>query len=138
MYPFTFFVKALPPHVGGEARGPIIRIAVKYRNDEGIYRHELVHVKQWAAMSLLAIPVAYMLNHFGRIDLVSLAVIPLTFHAVLYKFISSYRLWCEVSAYKEQARFYPDDRKPFFAQFIAEYYDLKITPEEALKVLSRS
>jgi hypothetical protein len=128
MYPLTFFVKSLQPHVGGEARGPIIRIAEKYR-------HELMHVKQWATFAWLSIPLAYSLFYFGRLDLISLACVPLTIHSVLYRFIPRYRLWAEVSAYKEQARFYPDDRRAIFAEFISMYYDLKITPEQALKHL---
>jgi hypothetical protein len=135
MYPLTFFVKSLPPHVGGEARGPIIRIAEKYRHDEGLYRHELMHVKQWATFAWLSIPLAYALYHFGYFDYLGMAVLPLTIHSVLYKFIPRYRLWAEVSAYKEQARFYPDDRRALFAEFISMYYDLKITPEQALKKL---
>jgi hypothetical protein len=51
MYPLTFYVKTLGPNTGGEARGPVIRILEEYRNDEGIYRHELMHVKQWAAFA---------------------------------------------------------------------------------------
>jgi hypothetical protein len=50
-YPLTFYVHTLPPDVGGCANGPVIRILEKYRNDEGIYRHELMHVKQWAAFA---------------------------------------------------------------------------------------
>jgi len=138
MYPLTFFVKTLPPNVGGCANGPVIRILDKYRHDEGLYRHELMHVKQWAAWSLLAIPLAYWLHHFGLMDFMGVAVIPLALHSILYRFIPRYRLWCEVSAYKEQARFYFDDRKPMFAEFISDAYSLKITPEEALKVLNRS
>jgi hypothetical protein len=51
MYPLTFYVKTLGPNTGGEARGPVIRILEEYRNDEGIYRHELMHVKQWATFA---------------------------------------------------------------------------------------
>jgi hypothetical protein len=107
----------------------------KYRHDEGLYRHELMHVKPWAAFAWLSIPLAYGLHHFGRLDMIGLAVVPLAIYSALYKFIPRYRLWAEVSAYKEQARFYPDDRRAIFAEFISMYYDLKITPEQALKHL---
>lgn len=34
-YPLVFYVKTLPPGVGGCANGPVIRILEKYRGDEG-------------------------------------------------------------------------------------------------------
>jgi hypothetical protein len=46
MYPLTFYVKSLPPDVGGRANGPVIRIMEKYRHDKGIYRHELMNLNQ--------------------------------------------------------------------------------------------
>ena len=135
MYPLAFYVKSLPPDVGGCANGPIIRLLEKYRHDDGIYRHELMHVKQWAFWAALAIPAALLFYHFGRLDLIGYSLLSLSLHSVLYRFIPRYRLFCEVSAYKEQALFYPDDRNPLFAEFIADAYDLKITKEEALKAL---
>ena len=137
MYPLTFFVKSLPPNIGGESRGPIIRILEKHRHDEGLYRHELEHVKQWFRLAVLSVPLAYALFHFGLVDFMDLALLPLAFHTVLYKLLPSYRLWCEVSAYKAQALYYPDDRRPLFAEFIAGYYDLNITTKQALDALNR-
>ena len=137
MYPLTFFVKSLPPNVGGEARGPVIRILEKYRNDEGLYRHELEHVKQWFRLAVLSVPLAYALFHFGLVDFMGLAILPMAFHTILYKLSTAYRLWCEVSAYKVQALYYPDDRRPLFAEFIAGYYDLNITTKQALDALNR-
>lgn len=138
MYPLTFFVKTLAPNVGGEARGLVIRILEKYRHDEGLYQHELLHVKQWFVWSLLSLPVAYVLYKAGHMDFIGLAVLPLVFHTALYRFVPAYRLWAESEAYKEQAKYYPDDRRPLFAEYLAEYYNLKITKEEALKLLNRS
>jgi hypothetical protein len=134
-YPLTFFVKSLPLNVGGCANGPIIRILDKYRHDEGLYRHELMHVKQWSTFAWLSIPLAYALYHFGYFDYIGVAILPMALHSALYRLIPRYRLWAEVSAYKEQSRFYPDDRRALFAEFISMYYDLKITPEQALKHL---
>jgi hypothetical protein len=37
-HPLTFYVKSLAPGTSGEARGPVIRILEKYRNDRGIDR----------------------------------------------------------------------------------------------------
>lgn len=134
-YPFIFYVRNLPPDVGGCANGPVIRLLERYRFDEGIYRHELMHVKQWAMFAWLSIPLAYALYHFGYFDYLGLSVLPMALHSALYRLIPRYRLWAEVSAYKEQLRFYPDDRSEFFAEYLAEYYDLKIRPAQALKHL---
>lgn len=109
-WPLTFYVKSLPPGVGGCANGPVIRILEKYRDDRGIYEHELKHVKQWFCNLLLV-------------------------HSVLYLLSSKYRLWAEVSAYKEQLKCYSDDRSELFASYISKYYNIKITQEEALKLL---
>lgn len=109
-YPLTFYVKSLPPGVGGCANGPIIRILDKYRNDQGIYAHELVHCKQW--------------------------FLTLSIHSFLYLLVPKYRLWSEVQAYKEQAKHYTDNRKALFARFISDSYNLAITPDEALTLLN--
>ena len=136
-YPLTFYTKSLGPDNAGEARGPVIRILEKYRHDEGLYRHELMHVMQWAVWSSLCIPTAYMLYQLGLFDWMGLAILPSTFHQLLYKLIPSYRFWCEVEAYKIQALYYPDDRRPLFAEYIAGYYDLNITTKQALDALNR-
>ena len=135
MYPLTFYVKSLPPNVGGCANGPVIRILEKYRNDKGIYAHELLHVKQWAVWSLLSIPAAYVLYQLALFDYLALAILPLSLHSVLYRFVTPYRFWCEVEAYKEQAKHYNDDRKPLFAEYIANSYDLPHTTKQALDAL---
>jgi hypothetical protein len=135
MYPLTFYTKSLPPDVGGCANGPVIRILEKYRHDKGIYRHELLHVKQWFVWSLLSIPVAYVLYQLALFDYIALSILPIALHSVLYRFIPSYRFWCEVECYKEQAKHYPDDRKPLFAEYIANGYDLPHTTKQALDAL---
>lgn len=137
MYPLTFFVKSLGPDTAGEARGPVIRILEKYRHDEGIYQHELMHVMQWAVWSILCLPTAYVLYQLGLFDYLGLAILPCTFHQLLYKIMPAYRFWAEVEAYKVQALSYPDDRRPLFAEFIAGYYDLNITTKQALDALNR-
>jgi hypothetical protein len=83
MYPLTFFVKSLPPDVGGCANGPVIRILEKYRDDEGLYRRELTHVKQWATFAWLSIPLAYALYHFGYFDYLGMSVLPISLHTAL-------------------------------------------------------
>ena len=137
MYPLTFYVKTLPPDVGGCSNGPVIRILEKYRNDKGLHQHELVHVKQWAMWSLLSIPAAYVLCQLALFDYMALAFLPMSLHSILYRLVPAYRFWCEVEAYKEQAKHYNDDRKPLFAEYIANSYDLPHTTKQALDALNR-
>ena len=136
-YPLTFYVQSLPPKVGGCAKGPVIRILEKYRNDRGIYEHELLHVKQWAALSLLGLLWWAGCYHFGFMQWAGLGIVSLAFHQVLYTIVPAYKLWAEVRCYREQAKHYPDDRRPLFAQFIALNYGLKVTPEHALALLRK-
>ena len=75
-----FYTDALPEGVGGDARGPVIRIRSKYREDQGIHQHELEHVRQWWRT--------------------------LGLHSVLYFVSRRYRLWAEAQAYQMQ-RWYP-------------------------------
>jgi hypothetical protein len=110
-YPFAFYVKSLPPNVGGMANGPVIRILEKYRDDVGLYKHELMHVKQW--------------------------FMTLGLHSIFYLLSDRYKLWAEVQAYKEQAKHYPDDRSELFAAFIADFYGLKVTAAQALVLLRK-
>lgn len=108
-YPLVFYVESLQGTRAGEARGPVIRILEAYRDDAGILAHEMVHVKQW----------------FRTLGL----------HSFLYILSDDYKLSAEVEAYKEQMTHYPGDRRPLFAKFLSERYDLSITPEAALELL---
>ena len=109
-YPLVFYVNSLPQGVNGRANGPVIRILKSRKGDEGLYQHELTHVKQW---------------------FIGLFI----FHGLLYQFSQRYRLWAEVQAFKKQAKCYPDDRIPLFAAAIATRYNLKISKENAEKLL---
>ena len=110
-WPLTFYTERFVPEGAGAcARGPVIFIRPKYRGDFGIYKHELEHVKQ---------------------SFIGLFI----FHALLYLLVPEYRLWCEVQAYKEQAKHYTDDRIPKFAGYISKYYRLNISVEDVEKLL---
>ena len=113
-YPLTFYTtRLLPSNAAGGVRQifiiPVILIRPDKRDDFGIYRHELTHVKQVFKTFFL----------FG----------------FLY-WIKEYRLACEVEAYKEQAKHYQDDRLPLFAWRIATKYNLPITEQAALALLT--
>ena len=100
----------VPKWAAGCARGPLIFIRPQYKGDAGLVAHEQVHVRQ-AFIGLFIV------------------------HAWLYLLSDRYKLWCEVAAYKEQAKHYADDRLPQFAGFISHNYGLSITHQEALKLL---
>jgi hypothetical protein len=75
-----------------------------------LLEHELVHVAQfWRTFGL---------NGIG------------------YWFSKVYRLHCELEAYREQLRWYADDRAPAFARFLVEKYNLGVTYDEALRLLN--
>lgn len=100
----------IPDKFAGQTIGPFIFIRPEYKDDTGLLEHEKVHVRQfWRTLGLFGIP--YLLS-------------------------KKYRLKYELEAYKEQLKYYAQDKKPVFAQHLATKYDLNITVEEALKLLS--
>lgn len=99
----------VPSRFAGCTRGPVIFIRPKYSDDAGLLAHEKVHVRQfWRSLGLFGIP--YLLS-------------------------KSFRLRCEVEAYREQLRHYPDDRSWAFAGFLADKYNLGVSREEAHRLL---
>ena len=109
-YPLTFYTDfAVPKGSAGCMRligvFPTIFIRPKYRDDVGIYMHELEHVKQ-----------SFKLLLWG--------------YAFAYKFSKRYRYWSEVKAYREQAKHYVDDKIPRFATYIAFNYGLDVIVSE--------
>lgn len=107
-----YTARFVQPGFAATTRGPLIFIRPEYRQDIGLLEHERVHVRQW-------------LRTLGT-------------HGIWYALSKAYRLRSEAEAYREQARHYPDDRRPLFAEFIAYNYDLDITPEAALARLRQS
>lgn len=130
-YPLTFFwPRFIPDHAAACARMCFIFIRPKYRDDEGLYQHELMHIKQWAFVTL----VSALLLAAVYLPLVCASV---AVHALLYLAVPKYKLMCEVQAYKKQLRYYPDDRTVTFARFIANHYNLSITESQALERLRK-
>ena len=114
-YPLTFHTtRFIPQGSAGCVRVflvPVIFIRPEYKNDKGLYAHELTHVKQaWRSI----FPPIY---------------------AIRYLMDKSYRLKCEVEAYKKQLEFNPE-RRLTYAKFIAERYDLNISMTEAANLLT--
>ena len=92
---------------------PFIFIRKKYRDDIGLHAHEAMHSKQ--AWRHILPPI----------------------HAIRYALSKSYRLKCEVEAYREQLKYYPDDRRLLFAEFISCDYGLDINYASALELLNK-
>lgn len=100
----------IPSRYSGFTLGPLILIRPKNRDDVGLLEHEKVHVRQfWRTLGLSGIG---------------------------YMFSKRLRLKAEVEAYREQLKHYAVDRKPLFAHYLATKYNLGITQEEALLLLS--
>ena len=107
-YKVFYTDKFIPATAAGATRLMFIFIRPKYKDDVGLLQHELKHVEQLYRNPL---------------------------HSYFYLLSKSYRLKCEVEAYKEQLKHYANDRTDLFAEFIAKYYNLNITQEEAKQLL---
>lgn len=99
----------VPNNSAGCAIACFIFIRPNYKDDVGLFYHELTHVKQFYKNPLL--------------------------HGLLYSFSKSYRLKCEVEAYKEQLKYYDISKVDLFAGYIVNDYNLNITLEEAKNLL---
>jgi hypothetical protein len=112
-WPFTFKVKKLPKGFGGMVNGFVIRILEKYWEDEGLYQHELLHVKQFFFRGLIV-------------------------HLLRYRFSESYRYDCEVECYRKQLEYsgtkYRDDRH-LFARYVQNLYGLDVSEMDVWKDL---
>jgi hypothetical protein len=129
-YPLTFYTnRFLPSWAGGRAIGPIIVLRPKYKGtDEGIYQHEVQHVKHWWLFSIVWCSILYFIHPF-------LTPAGIGMYGLLYLLIPEFRLWAEVDCYKKQAKYYLDDRIPRFAKAIAEKYNLFISADSVEKLL---
>lgn len=105
----TFYTTHLiPSRFAGCAIGPFIFIKSAYKDDHGLLAHEKCHVEQFWRNPFL--------------------------HGLRYRFSKSYRLACEVEAYKVQLTHSPGNEL-LFAGFIADKYNINITTKEAMELL---
>lgn len=131
--------RLIPDRFGAVSAGPITLIRPKYKDDKGLHEHEAMHTKQWLVMAALG-PLCAAIVYVGEIAvalpyLYEILLVPSLFHGVLYKVSKRYRLICEVDAYREQLKAYPDDRTELFAGFLASKYDLDLDAATAAKYL---
>lgn len=130
-------------NTAGYARGPVVRLRPRYEHDRGLLEHELEHVRQFWRMVTSGLLVAGLcallaigLDEPGFFALAMVApIVGALGHNLLYRLVDAYRLWSEVTCYRIQARWYPDDRRPLFAQFIANDYRLDVSEAVALRML---
>jgi hypothetical protein len=125
----------IPEQFGGVAKWFWIRIRPKYKDDKGLHEHEIEHVRQWWQATFIGCLVVAALGYYTVPEGWFIGVAGLATHDLLYSLFPKYRLWAEVEAHKAQLKHYPDDRVPLFAKRIASLYDLKITAEEAERML---
>lgn len=137
-YPFIIYTDRLPAEFAGCANAFVIRIRPKYKDDEGIYRHELKHVKQWFGGMVMGAIVAVAFYQISDIAALTMLGYGLCQHSLLYLVSPDYRLEAEAEAYAKQAQYYQDDRRGLFAEFIATSYGLDITKNDALAAIYRS
>ena len=103
--------RLIPARFEAYAVGPIVLIRPRRIYDRGLLEHERVHVRQfWRTLGLCGL---------GRL------------------LSRSYRLRCEVEAYREQMKWSEKDRAPLFARFLVENYGLFVTYEQALEELRK-
>jgi len=108
------YTDSMPDLTAGYAKAFFIRIRPEYEDDKGLFQHELRHVWQfWRTLGF--------------------------FHAIMYRRWDWYTLRCEVEAYRVQLEYIPGEMKEInrkkFANRISTRYGLKISEEEAYKLL---
>lgn len=144
MWPcLTRYTDNLPEDVGGNARGPLVCVRPKYRDDQGIHAHEYEHVRQWWTAGLIgaALIVVFALAiHMPQVA--SLAALGFLSHPLSYAHWSRYRQWCEATAYREQM-LYPDRHGGYLSldaaaeRLALPMYRLGLTPDQARNILLR-
>jgi len=133
---------------GGWAKLCYARIRTKYllKNDTGILKHELEHVKQFwqvTGLGVLAFILIYLL--FNKVVIMPgytatdamLDILPFVFliHNVLYMFNTAYRLRCEINAYAKQLHEYGEiECTDKVATWVSKDYNLNIS-EASVKIL---
>jgi len=112
---------------GGSSKFCFIKINPKFKDDVGLHKHELEHVKQFWGGVLLSLPSFFI---HPLLPLAGLLCFPL-----LYTFSRKFRLWSEVQAYKVQLKYNKDDVE-YFVKYLVEDYDLKINHDQARHFLT--
>ena len=117
-YPLSFYwATGVGEGHAASTRLCFIFIRPDKKGDEGLYQHELTHVKQWAFVTLV---VGLFIALFAPMW----SGLAISVFGMLYTAFPDIRLLAEVQAYKKQLKYYPDDRTAKFAGYIFKHYGL--------------
>ena len=108
--PLTFYIAGWPlkDWMAGEVFAYVVLIRKGWENDVGLLMHEMMHVKQAAAATVVGALLGYIVEaELGLDAVLNGALAGLIVWELAYKFIRRVRLFAEVQAYTEQMQ-YPD------------------------------
>ena len=137
----TKYTKKMPDkNTHGYSKFFLVYIHPDYKEDKGLQAHEEEHVNIWWLISLpsflLFAILLLTLNLQGdkQFGLFMGMLLSPMFPGLLTTLSSKFRLWSEVRCYAVQALHSPQHIE-HFGRFIADYYDIKITKEEAVELI---
>ena len=130
---------------GGRAGGSklwMIYIRPEAEGDVGLFQHEYWHVIIFWICSLI-VAALVTVSSYVLDNTFLLGLLPLCFaiDSALYLWCGPFREWCEVLCYRRQLNYQPaseGDRMAYislYAEFISTKYGMKVTKEEAVKML---
>ena len=131
-YPIIY-TRALPGNAVARSKGPVIWMLDSMRGNEAVLQHELTHVKQWAALSLLGVVWAAGCYRFGFMQYAHFGILSLALHQALYTILPLYRQWAEVQAYRVQVKYGGDITS--CATSLSRDYGLTVSHDKALTLL---
>ena len=120
------------------AKGCVITVNNKYRNDKALLAHEKTHVRQWWLMTIpLFIVFIALIPYMNDLAFVLGFPVVVMGHNLLYTVSKKYRLHCELQAYKHQLAMNNNIGIYNAAKALADDYDLDIDFDTALKLLRK-
>ena len=128
-------VESLPNGFGGTAQGPLIKLLPKYQHDVGLIEHEKTHVRQWYAVLAIWLLLCTLLTLLVAPSLWPLYGLAPVLHPLLYRFVRSYRRWCEIKAYRKQIAIGGYASNEFAVTALVEKYDLRLGADEVRALL---
>lgn len=134
-YYWLKLVGKLPNGFGGTAKGPLIKLLSKYKDDVGLIEHEKTHVRQWYAVLGVGLLLCTLLTLLLSPSLWPLYGAAPFLHQLLYRFARPYRRWCEVRAYRKQIETGGYAGTEFAVTALVEKYDLRLGADEARALL---
>lgn len=135
-YYIVKYTDDLAPGFAGATQGPRIKIRPRYQDDHGLLEHEKTHVRQWYVLTGLGLVIAVALAVLVSPAFWSAVLVTPCLHTLLYKFLRSYRQWCEVQAYRKQSALGGYANSDFAVTALVDKYDLKLSATEAAALLA--